>query len=586
MSYIIFKTDGTVLTTIPDGTVNTTSTPLALPGRLYPGYGQVIDTDIVHLLENFADNTPPANALQGQLWFNTDNSTMYICPADGESNTSNWLTLATIDANGDAAFNNLVVGNLTATTIRANLVDTDYLTVRVQANIANANITGNTVVANLSTANITAGSNAALGNLTGAWTVNGTATLNGAPNTAMWVTGGNLLADGIKSDKWYYSNGAAISFDGNYSNANVAAYLANTAINANTLGGYTTSVSATPNTIALRDSNGNIQANYVLGNGAFLTNINTSLISNGTSNVSIASSGGNVTIGVNGTVNAAVISSTGVSVPGNVDAGNISATRISGSLTTASQPNITTVGTLSFLVVNGNLNAVNITGSHFGNGAGLTNLPGSSVTGVVANATYAVTAGTVASIPPGTKMLFVQSAAPTGWTKLTSADNAALRIVSGAAGSGGSVDFTTAFSVRTTSGSVGATSVGGSVGATAVDGSISSTATTGTVVEATASGSIASSSTGINIYPSYVYLDNEQRQQYALNGVSLSDPGHAHAFTPSSHSHGFTGSSHTHSFSSPGHSHSFSSPSHDHTFSGSSINLSVKYVDAIIAQKD
>ena len=49
-------------------------------------------------------------------------------------------------------------------------------------------------------------------------------------------------------------------------------------------------------------------------------------------------------------------------------------------------------------------------------------------------------------------MLFVQTAAPTGWTKLTTYDNYALRIVSGTAGTGGSVAFTTAFA----SGSTGA----------------------------------------------------------------------------------------------------------------------------------
>lgn len=44
-----------------------------------------------------------------------------------------------------------------------------------------------------------------------------------------------------------------------------------------------------------------------------------------------------------------------------------------------------------------------------------------------------------------TAMLFVQTAAPTGWTKSTTHDNKALRIVSGTASSGGSVAFTTAF---------------------------------------------------------------------------------------------------------------------------------------------
>lgn len=45
----------------------------------------------------------------------------------------------------------------------------------------------------------------------------------------------------------------------------------------------------------------------------------------------------------------------------------------------------------------------------------------------------------------GTLMLFQQSAAPVGWTKQTTHDNKALRVVSGTASSGGSVNFTTAF---------------------------------------------------------------------------------------------------------------------------------------------
>lgn len=52
----------------------------------------------------------------------------------------------------------------------------------------------------------------------------------------------------------------------------------------------------------------------------------------------------------------------------------------------------------------------------------------------------------------GTKMLFRQSSAPTGWTKETTHDNKALRIVSGSVGDGGSVDFSTAFGRTSTDG--------------------------------------------------------------------------------------------------------------------------------------
>jgi hypothetical protein len=49
----------------------------------------------------------------------------------------------------------------------------------------------------------------------------------------------------------------------------------------------------------------------------------------------------------------------------------------------------------------------------------------------------------------GTAMLFVQTSAPTGWTKSTTHDNKALRIVSGAASSGGTTGFTSVFTSRT-----------------------------------------------------------------------------------------------------------------------------------------
>jgi microcystin-dependent protein len=45
-------------------------------------------------------------------------------------------------------------------------------------------------------------------------------------------------------------------------------------------------------------------------------------------------------------------------------------------------------------------------------------------------------------VPSGTAMLFQQTSAPTGWTKSTTHDNKALRVVSGSAGSGGSSAFT------------------------------------------------------------------------------------------------------------------------------------------------
>jgi hypothetical protein len=50
-------------------------------------------------------------------------------------------------------------------------------------------------------------------------------------------------------------------------------------------------------------------------------------------------------------------------------------------------------------------------------------------------------------VPVGTRMLFQQTSAPTGWTKITTNNDAALRVVSGTASSGGVTDFSTIFSI-------------------------------------------------------------------------------------------------------------------------------------------
>jgi hypothetical protein len=74
-----------------------------------------------------------------------------------------------------------------------------------------------------------------------------------------------------------------------------------------------------------------------------------------------------------------------LSVSGNITSGNVSGTRgnftnLSGTLTTAAQPNVTSVGTLASLTVSGNVTAGNIIGTIIGN---------------ISNAVYSTTAGTV-----------------------------------------------------------------------------------------------------------------------------------------------------------------------------------------------
>ena len=101
------------------------------------------------------------------------------------------------------------------------------------------------------------------------------------------------------------------------------------------------------------------------------------------------------------------------------------------------------------------------------------------------------------SIPSGVSILFYEASAPTGWTKVTTQDNKALRVVSGTGrGSGGSASFTSVFTNR-----------------------------------------------GVPL---------------AQHSHSVSDPGHSHNINDPGHSHGVFDPGHAHGVFDPGHGHGFS----------------------------
>jgi hypothetical protein len=157
-----------------------------------------------------------------------------------------------------------------------------------------------------------------------------------------------------------------------------------------------------------------------------------------------------------------------------------------------------------------------------------------------------------AVFPSGTVMLFQQSSAPIGWTKQTTHNDKALRVVSGSTSSGGSVAFSTAFASQAVAGSV----------------SINNTMAVGATTLSTAQ------------MPSHNH-NSGLRGNYAIYGSagvaydSAYDITSAGSATPITSSTG-SGGSHTHSISG----------SVTGSFSGTSINMAVQYVDVIFASKD
>ena len=108
-------------------------------------------------------------------------------------------------------------------------------------------------------------------------------------------------------------------------------------------------------------TSGNISGNYILGNGAFLSGIDTTLISNGTSNVQVVAANGNVAINIGGTSNIAVFSNTGayitglISANGNITGGNLNAAGLSLSSNVLSDINSTSNITTTANAAIGNL---------------------------------------------------------------------------------------------------------------------------------------------------------------------------------------------------------------------------------------
>ena len=97
MAYTIHKTNGNILATIADGTVNSTNSSLTLVGKNFSGYGQFLNEDLIHLLENFAYGAAPTTPLPGQLWFNTTTNTLSVYKTN-----NSWSTISSLPSSSTA----------------------------------------------------------------------------------------------------------------------------------------------------------------------------------------------------------------------------------------------------------------------------------------------------------------------------------------------------------------------------------------------------------------------------------------------------------------------------------------------------
>jgi microcystin-dependent protein len=200
------------------------------------------------------------------------------------------------------------------------------------------------------------------------------------------------------------------------------------------------------------------------------------------------------------------------------------------------------------------------------------------------------------SVPSGSVVLFYQANAPTGWTKVTTQNNKALRVVSGSGGgTGGTTNFTSVFTSRTPSGSVS----GGSV-SVSISGNTGSTSLSAAQLPTHTHG-LGNHSHGVND-PGHSHTLRIEYDQSTGAGFPKPLPGagrYPATFTDSwvqargtgisiqgatgqtGGGSGLSGQGHNHTFSGSG-SGSLSGAS----FSGSAMDFAVQYIDIILCSKN
>jgi hypothetical protein len=263
---------------------------------------------------------------------------------------------------------------------------------------ASGNVSGGNLNAsgNVSGGNLSISGNVSGGNLSLSGNVIGNLNLTANLNTAGISSTGNVNAS-------YFIGNVVGNVTGNLvvAGTNTAVVFNDSGV-ANSTTGFT--FNKTSNAVFVGNSIsavGNVTGNYILGNGALLTGVITSVanINNGTSNVTVVSSGGNVTVGVGGTGNVAVFSTIGVEVSGNVTGGNLISTT-SGQISTNGNVTGGNFFTGGLIVATGNVTGGNfVTGgtvSASGNLSAVGNITGGNITtaGLV-TATGNITGGNI-----------------------------------------------------------------------------------------------------------------------------------------------------------------------------------------------
>ena len=81
MATNIYNYDGTLLTTIADGSIDSESASIRFPGRGYVNYGGPVNENLLWVMQNFARPVPPSDPVNGQTWYDSDNKILKVYDA-------------------------------------------------------------------------------------------------------------------------------------------------------------------------------------------------------------------------------------------------------------------------------------------------------------------------------------------------------------------------------------------------------------------------------------------------------------------------------------------------------------------------
>ena len=407
MSYTITHANGTNPIVIADGTVDT-STSITLVGKNTPSYGQYLDQNFLFMLENFANSSQPISPITGQIWYDSTHSVLKVYNGTIFKNIASATSSSSSPLNpviGDLWFDTVnqqlncyngsawvIIGPLggAGQVVSETLYDTGSAShsvisfkinnVRYAILSKDALFTPNVSISGFSTVNpgFNIASTSFVSNNKFVGQASDSAALGGVSSASFMRSDTNTSTSGTLS----ITNNSGLSV-GTTGQGSLNIYSNEVHLD-NTLSSGITRLRTKNSTGSVLDSldilgNGSVQVNYdliVAGNLDVVTSNETGIINGTATSTSTTTGAFQVVVGIGGNINTGGTVNTfsgnvvvaNLQTSGNVYANYINAGVIGnsgaslvGTVSTAAQPQITTLGTLTSLGVNGTTGFVGAT---------------------------------------------------------------------------------------------------------------------------------------------------------------------------------------------------------------------------------